>query len=371
MELQTSKQLSSGYLNHSNSHVIEDYPDGYLKLKADALFEVREQLLKQPINPVFKEFIIKSLRQTKGNVCIEHKVNSTMDKDDPDKRFGSIINLDPLNIGKKLNTYLKLSNTKLMENGVLIGYINIKFPFFESIKKSMKDSIRKPNTNLAINLFFPPIKLKFSNMSKAEFFGRLSCFGFEISDAAAYKDKLYFVAEKKRDPLYSKKRQNGLFIKLPRIGKNGKIKYFYKIRTMYPYAEYLQEYLCRVQGLQTGGKINGDFRISKFGKFLRKYWIDEIPMIINLLKGDVKLFGVRPLSEHYFNLYTEELKNLRTKTKPGLIPPFYVDFPKTLDEIMESETKYLKEYGENPVLTDIKYLLKALINIFFNGYRSK
>ncbi len=104
--------------------------------------------------------------------------------------------------------------------------------------------------------------------------------------------------------------------------------------------------------------------------FFRKFWLDEIPMLINILKGDMKLVGVRPLSEHYFSLYTKELQLKRIKTKPGLIPPFYADMPKTIGEIMESEMRYLEAYEKHPFKTDITYFFKAFYNIIFGGARS-
>lgn len=93
-------------------------------------------------------------------------------------------------------------------------------------------------------------------------------------------------------------------------------------------------------------------------------------MLINLIKGDVKIVGVRPLSEHYFKLYSEKLREKRIKHKPGLIPPFYVDLPKTLDQIMESEMKYLEAYEKHHFITDFKYFFKALYNIIFKHART-
>jgi hypothetical protein len=52
------------------------------------------------------------------------------------------------------------------------------------------------------------------------------------------------------------------------------------------------------------------------------------------------------------------LKELRIKTKPGLLPPFYVDMPKTLEEIQASEKKYLYAYLKNPLKTDFNYFFK-------------
>ena len=98
---------------------------------------------------------------------------------------------------------------------------------------------------------------------------------------------------------------------------------------------------------------------------MRKLWIDEIPMLYNMLRGDLKLVGVRPLSAHYMSLYSEELQAKRIDSKPGMIPPFYADLPETLDEIMESEMNYLDSHREKPLKTDWKYFRKALKNIIF------
>ena len=85
----------------------------------------------------------------------------------------------------------------------------------------------------------------------------------------------------------------------------------------------------------------------------------------------MKLVGIRPLSKHYYNLYNEDLQKKRIKFKPGLIPPYYADMPKTLDEIMASELKYLEEYEKHPFSTDVKYFFKASYNILFKKARSR
>ena len=143
------------------------------------------------------------------------------------------------------------------------------------------------------------------------------------------------------------------------------------MRTMHPYSEYLQAYIYERNSLQEGGKFNKDIRVTTLGRFMRKYWLDELPMIFNLLMGDMKIVGVRPLSAHYFSLYSEELQNLRVKFKPGLLPPFYADMPKTMEEIQASEMKYLRQcekYG--CFTTDIKYFVLILTNIFIKKARS-
>ena len=92
---------------------------------------------------------------------------------------------------------------------------------------------------------------------------------------------------------------------------------------------------------------------------------------VNLLKGQIKLVGVRPLSQQYYDLYSEDLQQLRIKTKPGLLPPFYVDMPETLEEIQDSERRYLESYFAHPFRTDWKYFWKIAGNIVFRGKRSK
>jgi lipopolysaccharide/colanic/teichoic acid biosynthesis glycosyltransferase len=141
---------------------------------------------------------------------------------------------------------------------------------------------------------------------------------------------------------------------------------------MHPYSEYLQDYVFRLNQLQEGGKFKNDFRVTQWGRIMRKLWLDELPMLYNLINGDLKLIGVRPLSKQYFSLYTPELQEKRKTVKPGLIPPYYAQFPtpKSLDEVMENENKYLDEYFKKPLTTDFVYFWKALYNIVVRNSRS-
>jgi lipopolysaccharide/colanic/teichoic acid biosynthesis glycosyltransferase len=142
---------------------------------------------------------------------------------------------------------------------------------------------------------------------------------------------------------------------------------------MHPYSEYLQEYLYRNHQLAEGGKFGTDFRVTTIGRIFRKYWLDELPMFINLATGDIKLVGVRPISAHYFSLYSEAMQKERIRHKPGLIPPYYAQFPmpKTLEEIEQNELTYLRLYEKHPFRTDMIYLHRAVCNILFRKARSK
>jgi len=123
--------------------------------------------------------------------------------------------------------------------------------------------------------------------------------------------------------------------------------------------------------LDEKGKIKDDFRMTGWGKVFRKLWIDELPQIINWFRGEVSLVGVRALSQHFFDLYPEDMQKLRVQFKPGLVPPYYADMPKNFEEILESERCYLLRKKEKPFTTDIIYFCKAFYNIIFRHARSR
>jgi len=301
----------------------------------------------------------------------------------PEKVYHKIVNLRRINDMRYINKFFESVNRKLPNQGIFIGCFESKnqrkkrilkkFPpvlnsiyyFFDFIVKRVF-----PKFNLTKGIYFFLTRGDNRVLSKAEAFGRLYSCGFEIVLEKEIRGWLYFIARKTREPYYDEHPTYGPLIKLRRIGKNGKMINVYKFRTMHPFAEYLQEYVYHKSDLQEGGKFKDDFRVTTLGKIFRKFWLDEFPMFINLFRGDMKLFGVRPLSEHYFSLYSKELQEKRIKNKPGLIPPFYVDLPKTLDEIQASEMKYLNAYEKKPFITDFKYFWKAVWNIVFKKARS-
>jgi len=209
--------------------------------------------------------------------------------------------------------------------------------------------------------------------NRVEVLGRIYRAGFEVVNEEYRLGEFFVLARKVNSPIWNDAPSGGLLIKLQRVGKNGKIIGVYKFRTMYSYSEYLQSYIYEHNHLQQGGKFADDYRITPWGHWMRKCWIDELPMLINFFKGDIKLVGVRPLSRHYFSLYTPEMQELRTKVKPGLLPPFYYDkqTPKTIEEVQNSERRYTEAYLKHPVLTDFKYFFGTIGNILFRGKTSR
>ena len=301
-----------------------------------------------------------------------------------DNKQQTIINLHKINDFMKINKFFKAVNTKLPLDGIFIGCVETnwakknkiytRYPRFFSFFYFVAYFIFKrifPKLLITRWFYFFLTKGKNRAISKAETFGRLVYCGFEIVDFFDFNNLKYFVVKKIKTPTYNGHPSFGIIFKMPRIGREGKLINVYKFRTMHPFSEYLQEYVYQINQLESGGKFKNDFRISTTGHFMRKFWIDELPMIWNFLKGEMKIIGVRPLSPHYFSLYSKELQERRIKFKPGLIPPFYVDRPGTLEEIMASEMKYFDLYEKNPFKTDVKYFFLFLKKFFLYKTRSK
>lgn len=302
----------------------------------------------------------------------------------PDGGMQLYMNLHVVNDFRRMNEYFICVNKKLIDGGIFAGRVepislrkkkfSEKYPYYIALVFYLIDFLWNrifPKVPFVKKFYFSVTKGRGRVISTAETLGRLFYCGFDIINIHAVGNYVYFIAKKIQPPKTDPNPSYGLLIKLRRIGMNGQYINVFKFRTMFPYSEYLQGFVGAKANLQAGGKFKDDFRITGWGRLMRKFWIDELPMIINFLRGQLKIVGVRPLSYHYYHLYYDTLRKRRIKFKPGLVPPFYADMPKTLDEIMASEERYLDEYEKSPVVTDIKYFLKAFYNIFFKQARSK
>ena len=92
---------------------------------------------------------------------------------------------------------------------------------------------------------------------------------------------MHFILKKAKPPRTDPNPTYGPLIRLKRLGKDGKVIYIKKLRTMHPYSEYLQDYVYQTNALQEGGKFRDDFRVTSWGRILRTLWIDELPQFIN------------------------------------------------------------------------------------------
>ena len=297
--------------------------------------------------------------------------------------FSGLGNLERLNNIRQINKFLEKANSSLQYGDYLVvcaetknvrrTRILNKFPKFISRPYYGLDFLLNrvfPKWRLTRKLYFSITKGRNRALSFTETLGRLYSCGFKVINHVRIGYETFFIAQKIDEPAYDMQPTYGTLVGLNRVGYKGKTMKVYKVRTMHPYSEAIQDYMYETNNLQEGGKIKNDFRVTSWGKIFRKLWIDELPMIWNLLKGEMKLVGVRPLSKHYFQLYPEDMQNLRVSVKPGLVPPFYADLPDTIDEIVESERKYIESYHKSPIKTDIKYFFKAMYNIFIKRARS-
>jgi hypothetical protein len=208
-------------------------------------------------------------------------------------------------------------------------------------------------------------------LSKAEVLGRLVYNGFDIEQVENHLGYCFFKVKKSKRLPSTEKINYGLIFKMQRIGKNGTKFNIYKIRTMHPYSQFLQDYMLKKLGFAENGKIEQDFRIAPWGKVFRKYWLDELPQLWNVIKGDMKLIGVRPVSQSYFNMLPGKIKVMRNQFKPACIPP-YIAFNKkqNLRNVILSEHVYMKMKKKNPYSTDIKLFFLAIYNIVIRGKSS-
>lgn len=346
------------------------------------LGNVRKTVLLDP-GPEVHEYISKfiDLENERGMVLMTKTAFNVFSLSD--NYFESLVNLMRINDIQRINKFFEAINSKLPMDGIFIGCVETKGdrktrilkkypPVFAHIYYGFDFIFKRifPKLPVTKKIYFKITGGRNRVISRTETLGRLYSCGFSIIDEKKINGKLYFVVRKIDEPAFDEEPSYGPICKMKRFGKNGEIINVYKFRTMHPYSEYLQQYIYERNKLQEGGKFKDDFRISTLGKFMRKYWLDELPMIANLCKGDLKIVGVRPLSRQYLSLYNEDLKTKRMNFKPGLIPPFYADLPKTLDEIMASETRYLDQYAKSPLMTDLKYFFKAVNQILFRKARS-
>ena len=155
------------------------------------------------------------------------------------------------------------------------------------------------------------------------------------------------------------------------LGKEGKTIDVYKIRTMVPDADNIRDELVGTNGLDEQGKVKDDPRVTYLGAILRKYWIDEIPQLFHLARGDLALVGIRPRSKNLWKDLPTEHRDRALQYKPGLIGVSYAKCSLEKDgSVFQLETDYLDQKERNPFLTDVKYLLLVGYNILFRGCRS-
>jgi len=165
--------------------------------------------------------------------------------------------------------------------------------------------------------------------------------------------------------------KGSIFYKSERVGKYGRYFYLYKFRSMVENAD------------QIGGKINGqsDPRQTRVGRFIRKWKIDELPNLLNVLKGEMSIVGPRPEAPEYVQHYKPGQMAV-LNVKPGItdmaISGKYRNEQQILDQVKNPHSYYIDvilqeslslnlEYVrlKPSLLLDLKIILKTLGAIFF------
>lgn len=161
-----------------------------------------------------------------------------------------------------------------------------------------------------------------------------------------------------------------VFFRGIRIGRFGKQFRIFKFRTMVLDAEEL------------GGPSTSadDSRLTDFGKFLKKYQLDELPQLINVIKGEMSLVGPRPEVPFYVNMMTEEEKKIILSIRPGITDLASLwnfhegevlkgsqDPEKTyMEKIRPEKIRLQIEYVKNrSFLSDLRIILKTIIKVFY------
>jgi len=146
--------------------------------------------------------------------------------------------------------------------------------------------------------------------------------------------------------------KGGVFYRQERVGRNGRLFKLYKFRSMHTGSD--------KKGLLTvGGR---DSRITIAGYYLRKYKLDELPQLFNVLQGDMSLVGPRPEVKKYVELYTpEQLKVLNMR--PGITDPASITYRNENDLLSQAENP--EEYYITKIMPD-----KLRINAEYISNRS-
>lgn len=161
-----------------------------------------------------------------------------------------------------------------------------------------------------------------------------------------------------------------VFYKGERVGKNGKHFKIFKFRTMVENAE-------EIGGHSTPAD---DRRLTRIGNFLKKYQLDELPQLINVLKGEMSFVGPRPEVKMYVDMMTDEERNTILSIKPGItdfaslwnfhegeilkgsLDPERIYQDKIRPEKIRLQLKYVKNRS---FLLDLKIVIKTILKVFY------
>jgi exopolysaccharide biosynthesis polyprenyl glycosylphosphotransferase len=155
-----------------------------------------------------------------------------------------------------------------------------------------------------------------------------------------------------------------VFFRQVRVGRNGKRFIIYKFRTMQADAERQKKELLAHNELDGAVfKIKDDPRVTRVGKFMRKFSLDELPQFINVLKGEMSLVGTRPPTPDEVCQY-EKWHHRRISVRPGITGLWQVSGRNKIsnfDDIVKLDLTYIDSWS---IWLDCKIILKTIFVIF-------
>jgi hypothetical protein len=329
-------------------------------------------------------FISENIPLEEIQSIIFYPGNGQFDNEVDYGKLHSIIDLRKVNFARDINLHFISINKLLPQNGIYTGCLESYDNRWKRIQKKVGQKFFWIFWILDVifNRIFPKLKLtaslyklitrnRYNVISLAETLGRAVYCGFEVIDFKVIDNLTYFTIIKNTEP----KSDDyvaclGPLFRMKRVGKGGKVIGVYKFRTMHPYSEFLQDFVVKANGYDQAGKPRNDFRVTGWGKFFRKYWLYEIPQLLNVIRGDIGIVGVRPLSFFRFNQLPEDVKKERIKYRPGCIPPYVsLNMPDSIGNI-QAEKIYFEAMKKHPMLTPIRYFFMALYNILTGKIKS-
>lgn len=158
---------------------------------------------------------------------------------------------------------------------------------------------------------------------------------------------LLIVIDSEGNPFYVQKR----------VGKDSKDFNLLKFRTMYAGTD--------KKGLLTVG--DNDRRITRIGYFLRKYKLDELPQLFNIIKGDMSIVGPRPEVRKYVQLYNEHQRNV-LKVRPGLTDYASIEYIAESELLAQSddpEYTYIQDIMPKKIELNLKYIENQSLRLDF------
>ena len=160
-----------------------------------------------------------------------------------------------------------------------------------------------------------------------------------------------------------------VFFRQVRVGQYGRNFRIFKFRTMVAEAESMGSQIT----------VGNDFRVTGWGRFLRKYKLDELPQLFNIVKGEMSLVGPRPEVPRYVAEYPKDIKEVVLSIPPGITDFASIEFKdenEVLDSVVNSERVYIEQIlpvklgyyvryaRERTLWLDIKLIFKTFFAVF-------